>query len=290
MVLGCADADDRGPGQEYTSIPEQDAGRTFGRELCYLMLDGCDCSRQFFSMDQCVDAMIDQLDQSFAEAQAAGLVYDPVCMAEYVNLHTQQLGCSTLSELTGDVLGALDVPPCKVHSGQGQEGEACQMYPLAMGDDCAPELRCLGTCMVVPTLTARVEGEVCDPQTDRCEPGTACLPAPDDPVGVSSCLRLPGEGQPCTYGCDVGLTCELTADGSAALCVAPPGEGQPCGSYPYECAAGNYCDANVCTKTLAQGQPCGAFPREACGVGFECDELEDGGEEVCVPEEAYLCI
>jgi hypothetical protein len=291
-ALGCgSDGPGGGGGGLYETIPEDDAERTFGRELCRLMLEQCDCPRSqeiFGTIAECIDAVEAQLEMQFAEAKAAGLEYHPECMADHVNYYTQTVACITLSELTDEILTQLNVPVCKVHSGAGQTGEACMPYYQALGDDCAPELQCLGTCMPVVVLTNKVEGEACVLQTDRCEPGTACLSSADDPTGPATCVRLPGEGQPCSVGCDVGLSCDFVDDGTERVCMAPPGAGKPCGSQPYECAEGLYCDAAVCTVTLAEGQPCPGD--EACGLGFECEAIEDGGGDVCRPEDAFVCI
>lgn len=289
-ALGCPS--DGGGGGLYTSIPEESAERTLAHELCRLMLERCDCptpQQLFGSLAECSDAYTSQLEQQFSEAKAAGLVYHPECMAEHVNFYTQTIGCSTQSELAQGVLEQLSLPPCKVHSGSGQEGEVCMPYYQALGDDCDVGLQCLGTCAVVVELTAKVEGEPCTLQTDRCEPGTACLGSAEDPTGPATCLRLPAEGEPCSVGCDVGLTCDFVDGGTEQrVCKPPPGEGLPCGSLPYECAEGLWCDANVCTPTLVQGTPCFGDD-EACGVGWVCDALEDGGEDVCKPEDPFVC-
>ena len=276
----------------YTSIPEESAERTLAQELCRLMLERCDCStpqQLFGSIAECTDAYAAQLEMQFAEAKAAGLVYHAECMAEHVNLFTQTIGCTTQSELTQELLTQLDAPPCKVHSGPGKAGDACMPYYQALGDDCDVGLQCLNTCMAAVEITAKAEGEACNLQTDRCEPGTACLASADDPTGPATCLRLPGEGEPCTVGCDEGFTCDFADDGTTRVCKAPPREGEPCGSLPYECAEGLWCSSGVCALTLAEGEPCFGED-EACGVGFACSEpLQDGGEDVCMPEEAFVC-
>ncbi len=288
VARGCGDGG--GGGGLYTSIPEENAERTLAHELCQLMLVHCDCrTPQELSIAECTDAYAAQLEMEFAQAKAAGLQYHPECMAEHVNFFTQTIGCTTQSELTQEILTQLDVPPCKVHSGPGQLGDACMPYYQALGDDCDVGLQCLNTCMAVVEITAKVEGESCTLQTDRCEPGTACLASADDPTGPATCLRLPGEGEPCPVGCDVGLTCDFVDGGSERVCKSPPREGEPCGSLPYECAEGLWCDASVCALTLAEGAPCFGDD-EACGMGFVCDEpAQDGAEDVCMPEEAFVC-
>jgi hypothetical protein len=277
----------------YTSIPEESAERTLAKELCRLMLERCDCATPqsvFDSIGECTDAFADQLDMDFAEAKAAGLAYHPECMAEHVNFWVDTVGCTTQSELTQQVITELSNPPCKVYSGPGKLGDACKPYYQALGDDCDVGLQCFNTCMDVVELVDKAEGEPCTLQTDRCEAGTACLASADDPTGTATCERLPGEGQPCSVGCDVGLTCDSTADGTDRVCKAPPREGEPCGSLPYECAEGLYCGASICAITLPEGAPCFGDD-EACGVGYVCDEPpgDDGGEDVCMLESAFVC-
>lgn len=293
VVAAPSCSDDRAAEGPYTSIPEQSAERTLGHELCRLMLSECDCTRPqqlFDSVEECTDLYAAELATYFDEAKAAGLVYHPECMAEHVNFYTETVGCSTQSELTADALTQLSTPPCKVHSGPGQEGDACMPYYQALGDDCDVGLQCLGTCVVVIELVQKVEGEPCTLQTDRCEPGTACLGSAEDPTGPATCVRLPSAGQPCSVGCDVGLTCDFVDDGTERVCKAPPTEGQACGNPPYECTEGLWCDAGVCTRALAVGQPCFGED-DACGVGFTCDQPpeDDGGQDVCMPEPAFVC-
>lgn len=296
LIAGCGG--DQGSsassvGHEYMSIPEDRAESTLARELCYLMVEGCDCSRQVFgSVEQCVDATTQQLEEDFARAREDGLVYDPECMAQQVNLYSIDWACLTFTELTQGLQVGIDTPSCKVYTGTVPLEGRCQLYPMALGDDCAPELLCVGsTCQAVPEFTPRAEGEACDVRTDACEPGTACLAPPDDPAGTDTrCTRLPGEGEACTVGCDVGLWCAVSEDGLEAVCRTPPGEGEACGPPPTRCAPGAYCEGTVCAPTLAEGEPCEALSVEACGLGMTCDEEVDGGSPVCRPEEAYVCL
>ncbi|MCA9651822.1 MAG: hypothetical protein KC501_18045 [Myxococcales bacterium] len=293
LVAGCSDGGGGG-GHEYGPIAEPDAGRTLGGELCRLMLEQCDCPRSqeiFGTFAECSQATADQLELYFDEAQAAGLTYHPECMGEHVNLYTQTIQCLTLDELLAGGFGsALSNPPCKVHSGDGQEGDPCTSYYQAMGDTCAQGLQCLDVCTAIPDeVVTRQEGEACDPQTELCATGTACQPPADDPLGATTCVRLPGAGEPCTVGCQEGLNCDLAEGGTERTCLTPPGEGQPCGGFPNDCAAGLYCDdTSTCIRTLAAGSPCDRD--EQCGDGMVCDQLEDGGDDVCKTDDPLVCI
>lgn len=293
LGTGCSDGSGGGGGV-YSSVPQQNAGQTLGGELCRLMLDRCDCQQPqeiFASVSECSNAMSAELDAHFAEAQAAGLTYHPECMAEHINLYTQTIQCSTLSELLDDpALMLLDASPCKVHSGGGQVGDACTPYYQALGDTCAQGLQCFETCVEIPDdVVIRAEGEACEPQTEVCESGSACQPPADDPLGATTCIRLPGAGEPCTIGCQEGLSCDLPEGATERTCLAPPGAGEPCGSYPDPCAADLFCDSSTdtCTQILAEGTACD--DDDQCGEGMVCREADDGSQDVCRPEEPLVC-
>jgi hypothetical protein len=286
-VAGCRDGgkDETGP------IPAEEAPGAFGEALCNLQFEQCDCTRVqelVGSIEFCANAYATQLAMYFAEAQAAGLEYHPECMGEYIDFYTQSIGCSTRSELTGELLTKVQVPPCKVHSGSAVVGETCTPYYQAMGDSCAQGLQCLGgTCMAIVAPVRRTEGQQCNPQTDLCEEGMLCTLTEANPTGPTSCVRGPKAGEPCSGYCDVGLRCDIPTDGTDRVCLPPPGEGEPCAFPPYECAAGLRCDGSTCTVGLPEGAECSGD--DSCAVGLECGEV-DGGPDACQPEQAFVCI
>lgn len=294
LAGGCSDGGGGGGVPQYSSVPQADAGRTLGHELCRLMLDQCDCPRTdeiFGTFADCSEAMGMQLDGYFEEAQAAGLTYHPECMAEHINLYTQSIQCLTIDELVQSAtLMELNAPSCKVHSGDGQEGDPCTNYYQALGDTCAQGLQCFDVCTPIPDeIVTRQEGEACDPQTEVCAAGTACQPPADDPAGATTCLRLPGAGEICTVGCQEGLNCDLAEGATERTCLSPPGAGEPCGGFPNPCAASLYCDeTEVCVAALTEGTTCDRD--EQCGEGLVCGQLEDGGEDVCMVDSPLVCI
>ena len=179
LSAACGDGNAGGGlGGMYGEVSEDAAPNVFAREYCHLLLSACDCTTAqqiFSSTSQCESAMAMQLEADFAEAQAAGLTYDPTCMGEYVNLFTQELGCRTRTELTPTVAVSIDAPTCKVHYGTGVEGDSCENHYTAFGDTCEPGLQCLGTCMAfAPQPVNKAIGEACDPTTDLCELGSYC--------------------------------------------------------------------------------------------------------------------
>jgi hypothetical protein len=285
---GCSSSDESGgaPGPAtYTSVPRGDAARVVAETTCGLWIDRCKCRFvPFPSKASCLSSATSFQEQQFQQAESAGLTYDPECMAEIANHLNHTIGCRPLSEMLDE--SPNDVP-CKAFYGTGQEGDACERFDVAYGDTCAPGLECLGTCMPAqPEPTPRKEGEACDPLTDLCEAGTQCSHAGDPPTLI--CVRQPGAGESCTIGCDVGLYCDPTSK----VCGGPPGEGQPCAFVPGvpRCASGLACVDATCVPALPEGAPCGNDSE--CGVGYSCQELHDEPDSpnVCLPEEAAICI
>ena len=285
--VACSSGDEAGssgPGT-YTNVSRGDAAGVVAQTTCGLWIQRCQCRFvPFPSMGSCVSSATSFQEQQFQEAEAAGASYDPACMAEIANFLNHTIGCRTLTEMVGE--SPNDVP-CKAFSGSAQEGEACERFAAAWGDTCAPGLECLGACVPAqPKPTPRNEGEACDPLTDVCEPGTLCTFAGDPPS--QACVRQPGAGEPCTLGCDVGLYC----DPSTKICGGPPGAGQPCAYVPGlpRCASGLACPDGTCVPAVPEGQACGSD--DECGAGFSCQELHDESDSpnVCLTEEAAICI
>lgn len=288
LAIACGE-DTPGVGGVYGDVPQGSAPHTFAREYCHLLMSACDCptpQKIFSSVSQCESAMSMQLESDFAEAQAAGLAYDPECMGEYVNLFTQELGCSTRTELTPTVVVSINAPTCKVHYGEGVVGDPCTNHYTAFGDTCEPGLLCQGTCMALtPQPVNKSVGEACDPATDLCELGSYCN-------GIV-CIAQPDVGEACSLGlpCRTGLRCDVpegATDGTTdGTCAPPPGAGEPCDSPPFECVDGTYCEADVCVAALPSGSPCD--DDRQCGPGNVCDEPADGESDVCMAEGPLVC-
>lgn len=292
---GTSGGETGGSGGSSGPIPEDDAAGALAKMICELMMEVCECSQvPFPSLQACIDASTAQLAGSFQDAMAAGLTYDAACMGEVIDWWRVTVRCRTLSELAADLQVSLAGPSCKVYSGSGAVGDGCTNYYQAFGDTCAVGLSCLnGTCSEVVVPTPKAEGEACE-AGDLCEAGTLCQPPADDPQGATTCVRLPGLGEPCQAGCDLGLLCEIPDGQFEGTCEDPPGVGEPCAIGPYECDDGLYCGfdpntlAEACLETLPAGSPCD--DDDACGVGFECEDPPGSSERVCLAEEAMVCI
>ncbi|MFV8756134.1 hypothetical protein ACNOYE_36755 [Nannocystaceae bacterium ST9] len=277
---------DEGGATIYDEVPEDDAPSAYAAEYCRLVIETCACEGvPFTSTGQCVDLVRPQIAADLAEAEAAGLEYFPECMAGYLNLLTQDIECKTLGELIDDpALASYSQPTCKVVAGTAVEGEACTNYYTVFGDSCVQGLQCFGTCMALPgSVTTKQVGEVCDPATEICVAGSQCMVDPMAPSDPATCVQLPGEGEACTFGCDVGLYC----DPADLICKGPVGEGEAC-DYQILCQDGLYCGmADLCEPLLAPGEACDGD--EQCSEGYVCDEMVDGSTDVCMLEGPLLC-
>jgi hypothetical protein len=270
------------------SVTQDDAPAAFAALLCQLM-ETCDCSSSTFqSHEECVDAITMESEAGFAEAEAAGLVYDPECMAEYLSA-LEDIGCATVSELVAESdPETSSVASCKVLSGTATEGEACtSYYQTVYGDSCAQGLFCTGdTCSNVLNPIVKQIGETCDQPGEVCEDGAICTNSPDAP-DVNVCTDLPGEGESCMelFFCEDGFGC----DPSDFLCKPPVGPGEACDGFSTICPDGYFCDdtGQTCVPLLAEGEACTSTLQ--CAEGFWCEAPMVGEPGVCTPEAPLVC-
>jgi hypothetical protein len=269
------------------SVTQDEAPAAYAAQLCQL-LEACGCSSPYPSTDQCIDAISIETETSFAEAEAAGLVYDPECMANYLTA-LDELGCATISELLEQADPETDpVASCKVLSGTATEGEACtSFYETVYGDSCAQGLFCAGdTCTNAFDPTVKQLGETCAPQSEICEDGTFCANSPETP-DVYVCEDLPGEGESCMehFLCEDGFGC----DTSDYTCKGPVGPGEACDGFSTICQDGFFCESTgqTCVPLLAEGSACTSSLQ--CADGLQCEALTEGGPEVCTPEGPLVC-
>jgi hypothetical protein len=268
------------------SITQDDAPAAYAALLCQL-IETCDCSSPFQSTEACVDATSMETEASFAEAEAAGLVYDPECMANYLSAF-DEIGCATISELLDLDVGPSSTMFCKVLSGTATEGEACtSFYETVYGDSCMQGLICTGeTCSNMLEPTVKQLGETCDPQSEICEEGATCSNSAETP-DVYVCEDLPGEGESCmeSFQCEEGFGCDL----SDYLCKGPVGPGEACDGFAIICQDGFFCDSTgqTCVPVLAEGSACTSSLQ--CAEGLQCDAPSEGEPEVCTPEQPLIC-
>jgi hypothetical protein len=282
-LVGCK-RDDGGGG----SITEDDAPAAYAALFCQL-LESCDCSTPYASTDECIDVRQMATESSFAEAEAAGLIYEPECMAYYLSAYAD-IGCMTVTELLADPeYGAGAGSSCKVWSGTATAGEACiSFYETVYADSCAQGLFCTGdVCTNLTNPDRKQLGETCDPQSEVCEEGTICSNSPDTP-DVFVCEDLPGEGESCmeSFICEEGFGCDTTD----FICKGPVGPGEACDGFGIICQDGFYCDdvGQTCVPLLGEGDACTG--NQECAEGLQCDPPPEGGAEVCTPEGPLVCL
>jgi hypothetical protein len=270
------------------SVTEDDAPAAYAALFCGL-LETCDCSTTYPSTEECIDALSLETEASFAEAEAAGLIYDPECMASYLSA-LADIGCMTISDvLANPDYGTGSVASCKVLSGTATEGEACvSFYETVYGDSCVQGLFCTGdTCSNVSNPDVKQLGETCDPQSEICVEGTICASSPDMP-DVYVCDDLPGEGESCMehFLCDDGFGC----DPNDFLCKGPVGPGEACDGFSIICQDNYFCDpmGQTCVPVLGEGEAC--MGTQQCAEGLQCDTPPEGGADICMPEGPLVCV
>ena len=287
-VWGCGGDDGFSPISE---VPRDQFAQVFSQSSCRLWTLQCDCNRDVFGgYDSCVAASISYLEDQYQMAENAGMIYSPQCAASLINVLELDIACNRESDIVGNPLQALNRPYCKPFYGEALEGEPCESFPAVQADSCEQGLQCLGgTCFVQQEpRTLKLDGEVCDPETDVCELGTLCT---FDDAGGTSCIRQPTAGEPCVGSCDVGFYCDSVDN----ICKTPPGQGEPCAPNSLtapECGESTYCDeTDTCVPITPAGQPCSGEGSDECGAFMECLE-QDGNDErfICGPEQALICI
>lgn len=266
-------------------ITEDNAAERFADALCSIQFDTCGCEDTFFSEEACPGIYALGYQRDLDDALEAGLSFDGSCLEGYLEL-LERVGCRTPSELVRSPdLAEINRPTCKAVFGDGQVGDECTSYYVALGDSCAQGLSCFGTCFEMPASGFSRVGEPCGGAVGRsCELGARCDADPATPEVAGTCVSFPGLGQECFYagtGCAAGLRCDETN-----TCAGPGGRGESC-DFQAPCQRGFACDGGTCVDATSPGDPCD--DDDACGIGFTCDEEVDGGPDVCVEERPVLC-
>jgi hypothetical protein len=175
--------------------------------------------------------------------------------------------------------------------GDRAEGERCYALPPHQEDACRPGLLCAGDGWC--GRPCRTDEPASCPEGFFCadlEPAPACLPACETrgcPAG-QECMRSRQDG---ASVCAVvhGHNCQRAPCPQGDWCEAylvpkRPGEawvrcvqrcGKP-GSPP--CPSGQVCHLGSCERVCSPDSP------GACGGGFHCIEMPEGGPRVCKPE------
>lgn len=240
-----------------TGGPDVDPREDHAEKICTAVL-ACECTvPPFADMGTCVAEIVGEFEEAEAKAAENGLVYDETCAAKVAAAYPTADCKYPEPSVTCDL--------CQVVSGQRQVGDECTWY--VYGSDCAPNLVCLNSTCYAPCGQTG-EGQPCVPAStiNMCAEGLHC------PNETQTCVKLPGEGEPCPYfECADGFTC------GAGVCTTPLGEGENCEAVC--CGDGLYCSheegGEVCKPRIAGGKACSPeLPSscvERCVDGFDCD-------------------
>ena len=242
---------------------------------------------QYATLQECVDALLPEVEAFFDAATSMGLSLNEPCLTEILAAY-EAPDCKSddLWEVGGSNLGVLT--SCPLFVGTKDQGARCNLLGLGL-DECAAGLYCdwlSGVCEVQALPTCRGAFDV-----SNCPYGEYCLEVDDG--GTGTCGTLPGEGEPCAYidaaktspACGFGLVC----DAQTQTCVAGPKAGEPCadyGDFVYVCADGFVCDEAdpnpMCQVGAGQGDPCA---NGECGyLTLECAD-----DDTCQPEPPAVC-
>lgn len=202
------------------------------------------------SQADCESRLEPLFDDNLSSAQAAGMTYDPACVAAYLAYY-EGPGCAAFAAASDAAW--LDLMRCPFFHGARQAGEDCEGPQLFPGNsDCAPGLVCApSTCQAI-----KADGEPCagDVIVSDCAYGSFCSEATDPP----RCAPYPAAGEPCddTVGCGQAEACLLGADPQASTCIDIAEPGEPC-DVVGACAYGGTCDPQT---DICVGRPSACTP------------------------------
>lgn len=270
-----ADGDDGGITAQ--PIPEEELPEAEAQALCELFFE-CSCESDAYPDEAtCVETRRSTFSDDQAAAQAAGLSYDAQCAGDALALAQSTL-CAPYVALDCDSY-------CAPYHGDLGVGMPCSMpvETQPTWSDCAQGLWCLaGSCQDPCGGSGLLGlGDACRDEMGQslgqCDTNLWC------DFETSSCIALPGAGEPCYGGeiCAPGAVCDYSSgDG---LCVAAPGEGEAC---TYVCDVGFYCNGvdgaeGTCVGLPSAGQPCW---QGACAAGLLCNDAD-----VCEEPPAWVC-
>lgn len=232
-----------------------EAGREFALLFCAAQ-ERCDCADDAIILD-CEARVEREFAESERKARAAGLTYDPECMATFLD-YIDELGTC-----------AMEYPEpyttCAVYGAEKDVGEPCEIFDLMpVMYDCRIGLACIdGICrdLFNPVLP---EGAVCS--TEQHHVPTGWL------------------GR-----CDEGLRCDSLDTRTCVPDVPEPlaALGEECSAW-YLCAGDNICRPQgddlepseerpgICVERTPPGEP--------CTLVYECDRIcEDGRCQIAPP-------
>jgi hypothetical protein len=197
----------------------------------------------------------------------------------------------------GECIG--DTPPQSPEP--AQIGEPC----FSSSDGCVAGAYCDFNQTTPVCAAFKTQGTACV-SDEECAYGLACAST----TGATTCVQLPGLGQPCSSGMpcrDYGMYCDMSTaqptckklglppatctsssqcsqyypcDSTTGKCTKPPGVGQSCAATFTCFDAGTFCDQTTlqCTAGKADGSACTSS--EQCASRY-CDTTQTS--PICTP-------
>lgn len=231
--------------------PYSERGRRLAEHLCAVQA-ACDCDEELLIPD-CEAQVMREFLVTERRALDAGIELDETCFEEMLDYIDGFVSCLPDSEGPG--------LPCRVYTGQADEGEPCQTYdyfPYMMG--CRPDLHCDdGFCRGPVTPHILYEGEICSetqglrPTGDlgECAEGLdcditdtrTCIPSPYwPPIPTGEVCASLTPCVPESY-CRTPEAEELPSEENPGICTPRTPEGQPC-THLFECTTA--CTDGIC--------------------------------------------
>jgi hypothetical protein len=178
--------------------------------------------------------------------------------------------------------GARERPPAAcalAFVGNVAEGGVCFVGLECASQNCAlvhcsTAACCAGTCAPAESPIGSVAvGGACT-SIDQCVPDAFCGDVPGGTGAVCSALQPAGAACPTEVECEAGTVCYggSTTNGQLS-CVKPPGEGEPCTDFTCDLRT-DFCDPTTlkCTPRVAPGAACTPIGDEGCVHYARCDE------------------
>ena len=241
------------------TVSEADAARVRAETRCRLIFECCDPTGdhgevdlpvyEFATEDACVARFQAYYQGIHDEARAAGLTYNPECLAFEV-AGERAFGCGQGPYQRWCVNG-------DIYHGDVAEGGACTNHIAGYFNQCGKGLMC---------LALESDSGVCRRASGQ-----------DGPQPEAVDVEI---GEPCNTLARCKLDAFCSSD--TQTCVPRLSVGEACNLGV--CAAGSYCKSPTCVPVLSEGAPCEIG---SCGLGLYCPFWEqDVSLRVCTRSQA----
>ncbi|MCH9683820.1 MAG: hypothetical protein K0V04_20480 [Deltaproteobacteria bacterium] len=263
-------------GVEPRQVSLNEAEEELSAALCDTMFD-CDCTeRSYEDVFECYQEVEDVVIDTRNATSGAALVYDPVCMARYVDALLER-GCAAPLGADTDTDADACERWCPVLHGRHGIGERCQPRS-GWTSDCDKGLVCDRVCF-----------DPCDPDPDlfgqagqECRVDRPCATGLSCDMASNLCQPPPDLGELCPRGqCVEGAFCDsdVTIPGSAPVCQVLARVGEPCRGHA-QCVEG-WCPNGFCGTPPGLGESCA--DTSSCDQGLACisEVCETAAPSVC---------